>query len=312
MLGPLLFNIYINDLFWICNDVDICNFADDNTFYACDQNLDRLIKKLESVSLEAINWFRINYMKLNEDKCHLLVSGHKYEHISAMVGNSRIWESQMVKLLGINIDNDLKFREHIDQICDKAGNKISALARVRHHFSFQKRRMLMKTFIESQFSYCPLVWMFHDRVINQRINRLHERALRLVYDDLTSSFEELLSKDKSCTIHQRNIQTLALEIFKTKNDLNPEFMKDIFVERRDIGYELRGDVEFESMNIRTVHRGEDTLRYLGCKIWKLVPTNIKQSTSVEQFKKLIREWIPSDCPCRLCKTYIHLIGYIDR
>ena len=312
VLGPLLFNIYINDLFWICSDVDICNFADDNTFNACDQSLHRLIEKLENVSLKAINWFRINHMKLNEDKCHLLLAGHKYEHIWAIIGNSRIWESQTVNLLGVCIDNDLKLGKHIDKICDKAGRKISALARVCHHFSFQKRRMLFKTFVESQFSYCPLVWMFHDRTINRRINRLHERALRLVYNDQTSSFEELLKEDKSCTIHQRNIQTLALEIYKTKNNLNPKFMKDIFVEKRDIGYELRGNSELEAMNIRTVHRGEDTLRYLGCKIWKLVPESIKQCTSMKQFKKRIREWVPRDCPCRLCKTYIHHIGYIDR
>ena len=154
--------------------------------------------------------------------------------------------------------------------------------------------------------------MFHGGVLNRIINRLHERALRLFYDDLTSSFEELLNKDRSFTIHQRNIQTLALEIFKTKNNLNPEFMKDIFVEKRDSGYELRENTGLEAMNIRTVHRGEDTLRYLGCKIWKLVPESIKQSISVEQFKKQIRKCAPRDCPCRLCKTYLHHIGYIDR
>ena len=73
-------------------------------------------------------------MKLNEDRCHLFVDGHKYEHIWAMVCNSRIWESHNVKLLGIHIDNELKLDKHIDKICDKAGNKISALARVCHHF----------------------------------------------------------------------------------------------------------------------------------------------------------------------------------
>ena len=99
--------------------------------------------------------------------------------------------------------------------------------------------MLFKTFIESQFSYCPLVWMFHNRDINNRINRLHERALRLVYNDFEIPFQELLHIDKACTIHQRNIQTLALEIFKTKNNLNPEFVKDIFEDKRDAGYNLR-------------------------------------------------------------------------
>ncbi len=312
VLGPILFNIYINDLFWICDNVEICNFADDNTFNDTDQNLKCLLEKLDAVPLKAINWFKANYMKLNEDKCDLLVAGHKYEQNWVMVGNSRIWESHKVNLLGVQIDNQLKFKDHINKICDKAGHKISALARVRHHFSFQKRRMLLKTFIESQFSYCPLVWMFHGRVINSRINRLHERALRLVYEDPTSSFEELLNKDMSCTIHQRNIQTLALEIFKTKNNLNPEFMKDIFVDRRDNGYKLRGHGELESMNIHSVHHGEDTLRYLGCKIWKLIPESIKQLTSLEQFKKQIRKWIIKDCPCRLCKTYIYHVGYIDR
>ena len=83
----LLFNIYINDLFWICDDTEICNFADDNTFNACDQKLDKLIEKLECVSLKAITWLKLNYMELNEDKCHLLISGHKLENMWAMVGD---------------------------------------------------------------------------------------------------------------------------------------------------------------------------------------------------------------------------------
>ena len=100
VLGPLLFNIYLNYLFWICNDVDICNFADDTTFNTSDQDLNIMIEKLESVSLKAIHWFRLTYMKLNEDKCHLLVAGHKFGHVWAMVGNARVSESHKGKLLG--------------------------------------------------------------------------------------------------------------------------------------------------------------------------------------------------------------------
>ena len=75
----------------------------------------------------------------------------------------------------------------------------------------------MKSFIESQFGYFPLIWMFHSRTLNNRTNRLHERALRLVYRDSKSSFEELLEMDESFTIHHRNLQKLATEIFKVKN-----------------------------------------------------------------------------------------------
>ena len=78
--------------------------------------------------------------------------------------------------------------------------------------SFKKRRTLMKAFIESQFSYCPLIWIFHSKIMNNKINRIHERALRLVYSDHVSSFNELLKKDQSFSIHHRNIQRLAIEL----------------------------------------------------------------------------------------------------
>ena len=82
-----------------------------------------------------------------------------------------------------------------------------------------KLRLLLKAFIESQFSYCSLIWMFHSRTLNNRINNLHERALRLVYNDHISSFEQLLYRDKSFSIHERNLQKLAVEMYKVKNNI---------------------------------------------------------------------------------------------
>ena len=75
ILGPLLFNIYLNDLFFIAIDSDLCNFADDNTLHTCDISLEELMKRLESSAEELIKWFKYNYMKLNEAKCHLLIGG---------------------------------------------------------------------------------------------------------------------------------------------------------------------------------------------------------------------------------------------
>ena len=90
--------------------------------------------------------------------------------------------------------------------------------------SLDKRRMVMKTFIESQFNYHPIIWMFHSRTLNNKINRLHERALRIVYSDYKSSFCELLEKDKSFSIHHKNIQSLAIEIYKFFHNLSPCIM----------------------------------------------------------------------------------------
>ena len=86
----------------------------------------------------------------------------------------------------------------------------------------------MKAFIMSQFSYCPLVWMCHSRTLNNKINNLHERALRLVYDDRQSTFEELLNIDKSVVIHVRNLQVLGTKLYKVRHGLAPELMNDIF------------------------------------------------------------------------------------
>ena len=229
VLGPLLFNIYLIDLFYTLKEIEVCNFADDTTPYVCDENIQIVMEKLEHHSDIAISWFECNYMKLNTDKCHLLVSGHRYEHMWVRVGQDKIWEDKEVKLLGITIDNDLKFDRHVSDICLKANRKLSALIRMSKFLSLDKRRIVFKAFVESQFQYCPLVWMFHSRALNNRINRLHERALRTVYDDYESSFETLLDKDGSNVIHHKNIQRLAIEIYKMLNhEICAPGFKDLF------------------------------------------------------------------------------------
>ena len=104
----------------------------------------------------------------------------------------------------------------------------NALGRITNYMSLEKRRIVMKTFIASQFNYCPLIWMFHSRTINNKINRLHERAIRIVFTEFKSSFEGLLTKEKSLSIRERNIQTLALEINKFLTGLSPNFLNNVF------------------------------------------------------------------------------------
>ena len=94
VLGLLLFNIYLNNLFFLSEFTDLSNFADDTTFYACDMDLNSFIKRLEHDSFMAIEWFESNNMKLNQDKCHFLVSGCKNENIWVNTGNKKIWESK--------------------------------------------------------------------------------------------------------------------------------------------------------------------------------------------------------------------------
>ena len=158
----------------------MCNYADDTTFHACDLDLKSLITRLEHDAALAIEWFESNYMMLNQDKCHFLFSGHKYETLFVNVGETKIWESKQQKLLGILIDRDLKFDEYVLLQCKKAGKKLTALIRISKFMTFGQRRIIMKALIESQFGYFPPACMFYGRQTNARINHIYERALRAV------------------------------------------------------------------------------------------------------------------------------------
>ena len=158
-------------------------------------------------------------MRLNSDKCHLLVSGHHYEEMFINIGNNRIWESKNVELLGTIIDKDLKFDKLVNKICSKANRKLDVLSRMRSFLSAEKRIIIFKSFIESQFKYCPFTWMFCSRKSNNRINRLHERSLRIVNNDYESTYEELLSHNNCFSIHHQNVHRLAAEIYKVAKEI---------------------------------------------------------------------------------------------
>ena len=150
----------------------------------------------------------------------------------------------------------------------------------------------METFIQSQFNYCPLVWMFHNRTLNHKINKLHERALRIVYRNDNLTFQELLDKDNSVTIHYQNLQRLSIEMYKIKNNLSPLPMQELFTEKVHI-HDLRNKRSWESHNVRTVKYGTETIRNMGPKTWELVPSEIKESKSLLEFKQKIKRWKPN-------------------
>ena len=172
-----------------------------------------------------------------------------------------------------------------------------------------KRRMLMKAFLISQFSYCPLTWMFHSRNTENRVNKIHERALRLVYDDKPYlSFDELLIKDKSVSIHQRNLQFLAIEKFKVKNGVSTGLTKDIF-QFVNKPYNLRNNRILLRKQNRTVFYGTENFSSLAPRIWELIPQSLKDETELSKIKTKMKIWTTSQCTCRPCKKYIGQIGF---
>ena len=147
-------------------------------------------------------------------------------------------------MIHVTIDSNLTFENQIRNICKKASQKLNALAKIAPYMNIQKRRTIMKSFVTSRFSYCPLIWIFHSRRLNNKINSIHERALRITYQDNTSTSQELLNKDNSVSIHYRNLQVLATEMFKIHRGLSPEILRETFVSKTS-SYNLRRNDTFE-------------------------------------------------------------------
>ena len=313
IFGPLLFNIFLCDLFLLVSDIGIANYTDDNTPHATDKHLETVLKDLEQGSDTLLKWFTHNLLKANPEKYHLLVSTNEKRHLN--VGEVEISNSKCEKFLGIIIDSKLMFDSHVKSLCKKASQKLNALSRVAYQLvayqlHFNQRKLLMYAFITSQFSYAPVVWMFHSRKQNHHINRIHERALRVVYKDYNSSFDELLEKDNSLRIHDRNLQKLVTEIFKVKMNLGPEIMKEVF-EIVEGSHALRNELKLKSRKIHSVRYGIETTSFVGARVWNRLPSDLKQCKSLELFKSKIKNWIPENCPCKLCKTYLQRIDYVQ-
>ena len=179
---------------------------------------------MSSVSL--CRWFESNFLKGNADKYHFLV--RTSQEVSLNVNTFKIKNSDCEKLLGVKFNSKHKFDQHIADLCRTASRKINAITRVKPFMNLSKRRLLMNSFFKTQFNYCPLLWMCDSRENNTKINGLHERCLRTIYNDKQSSFNELLKKDGSVSMRERNLQVLATEMYKSNNGLSTPLMKDIF------------------------------------------------------------------------------------
>ena len=228
------------------------------------------------------------------------------------IGPFEIKNTNCEKLLGIKVDSRLNFNEHLDSIIKKVSRKINALSRIKPFMNISKRRILMHSFFNSQFNYCPLVWMFHSRSINSKISRLHERVLRIVYNDFKSSFKNLLEKDGTVSIHVKILQKLAREMFKIPKNFSVPLMSELFHQKVN-HYDLRNSYEFSIPNVPLVFHGQASITYLGPLIWQLVPSELKDLNTVSAFRVAIRKSKPNKCPGRKCWIYLnYLFGINNR
>ena len=262
ILGPLLFNVFINDIFYFIEKGNLYNYADDNTLSYCSTNYDNLINVLESESKILIDWFHFNCMQANPEKFQAIAVGKKTAQKSPTfnICDFNITCDETVKLLGVDIDFMLNFDSHIKSICKKAAQQLNILKRIGRNLCKLSRLTIFHTFILSNFNFCPLSWHFCSAANTKKIEKIQERALRYVYCDYTSSYDELLDKAKMPSLHIRRIRSMALETFKILHDLAPPVLSDL-IHKQHHNYNFRYTNLLQIPHVKTTRYGKQSFRY---------------------------------------------------
>ena len=296
ILGPLLFNVFINDIFYFIVQCILYNYADDNTLSFIHKDLLYLKSVLEQESLFLISWFDKNFMKANPEKFQAICIGKKsHENIdSFQVGQTNIKCDDNVTLLGINLDYMLKFDDHVSEICKKASQQLAVLKRLGRFLTKQGKLVIYNSFIASNFSYCPLAWHFCSVSSTNKLEKVQARALRFVNNDYSSSISDLLKSTNTQPLHVRRLKQMACEVFKIVNKLSPEYINDL-VKIKPSTYNFRAEKQAEIPSVNTTRYGLRSFRSEAARVWNSLPNELRVAESYPQFRRLIRGWDSLGC-----------------
>ena len=298
ILGPVLFNIFMNDLFLFIERCSLYNYADDNSLSARSACLSEVISSIQHDGNISTKWFTDNGMAANPDKFQcILLSRNKLDvQDITLKGDAVIKSENHVKVLGVTIDNKLDFSEHTALMCRKAARQLNALSRISRFLNVSSRRIIYQSFIASNFTYCPVVWHFCGKVNNSKIEKIHERALRIIHCDYSSSYEELLNMTGASTCLASRLKTLTLEVFKSVTNRNPTPLSDLFIVK-DTNYDLRQKLRLIQPKRETSRYGLRSFSYLGAKLWNELPidSNYISNMSPDEFKSFLSKRPVPDC-----------------
>ena len=199
-------------------------------------------------------------MKPNPKKFQFMVLGRSTrQSIILNINNIKIRESSGVILLGLTIDNRLNFKVHINTLCRRTNLKFHSLRRIREYLTTAKAKLLYNTFINSQFNYASIIWMFCHKQDYLKTAKIQYKALKIVYNS-NESYEELFLRNNEVPIHQKQLHILATEVFKSLADLNPDFMKSYFT-IKEIPYCLQNGNFLKIPSARSTHYGTNSILF---------------------------------------------------
>ena len=301
LMGPLLFNIFLNDIFlFLDNHCTIHNYADDNTLSYHHKNPTVVKNVLESATDMSLTWFHNNYMQANPEKFQSIVlCRNDNTNLRFNINGHVIEPSCTVKLLGVHLDKDLNFNYHVKEICKKASKQLNAMCRMSRFLSKDSLINVFNSFFMSNFNYCPLVWHLCGIGNTRKLEKLHKRALRIITNDYDSTYYELLEMHRSLPLYVYRSQRLALFVCKVLNDECKPISAN-FYEVIEHNYQTRSERTLKCKNYHTVKYGFNSVRHQGAILWNSLPTVIKNRHVTQEFKESIKLWDGAICNCGFC------------
>ena len=236
-------------------------------------------------------------MEANPSKFQFMViSSQKTSKIEINIGENVIITSEpVIKALGVYIDNRLNFSEHIKQSSIKAARQLNALSRISKFLNLNAKKMIFRSFIMSNFTYCPLVWHFCGKINNSKIEKIQERALKIVYNDYTSDYKELVDRFGTTTMLQSRHICILLEVFKSKKEINPSYIQKLLSDK-ETPYSLRDPSLLIQPLTNTTNFGLRSFAYLGSKLWNDLENDFKnkienlEDITPSKFRSMLRKW----------------------
>ena len=299
LLGPLLFNIFINDLIILLSRrCQLYNYADDNTlsYSHYDPNVVKYV--LESAANTATEWFKSNNMQANPCKFQAMTLSRTNIDLEFEVNGYTIKSESSVKLLGVLLDKQLSFNNHISQICKKGARQINALARLSSRLPLESKITIYVVFVKSNFNYCHVVYHTCSKDGCKKLDKLTKRALRIVCNDYVSTYAEILDKTDRPMLYVNRLRSVIEQVFKLMFNLSPPLKSDFLFEKV-MPYDIRSNKVLLQSRCNTVKYGLMSFKYQGASLWNSLPPNIKSCDNLKDLKDSLRLYnVP--CHCGSC------------
>ena len=301
LFGPLLFNIFMNDfLIDLKQMCEVYNYADDNTLSFSHRDLSVVKDKLEKASERAIIWFKVNYMKANPSKFQAICFSRDNQQIEFKVEDNVIKCEEVVKLLGIHIDQRLNFDYHVSNLSKKAARQINALQRICKHIDYEGRLKVYEAFIASNFVYCSVAYNSFMLSQSRKIEKLNKRALRIVCNKYDGTYDDLLKETGKEMLYVNRKNNLVEFVFKVINNAAPP-MESNFFTKQVSPYNMRDSNKLVLPTFNTIQYGKKSIRYQGPSLWNSLPSDVKCFQEFNNFKTALRNSkCLNRCNCTLC------------